>query len=111
MTIAPLDAEALAKVFLPRLLPAAWQNQRAVRWAPASEASGEEPSPRGSSQPSREWMRGLWGMLGDLRGFQAASSWPLVPVQGGLLCQPRLSSAVRHLDAFVSAPRAPAHDS
>ena len=95
MNIAPLDAGALAKVFLPRLLPAAWQNQRSVRWAPGSEASGEGSPPRGASQPSGEWMRGLWGMLGTLRGFRAASSWPLVPVQGGLLCQPSLDSAVR----------------
>ena len=102
LNTAPLDATALATVLLPRLLPAAWQNQSRVEWRPpaegseaAPEASGRQQDPtRGHSQPSREWMQGLWGTLRDLKGFMEASAWPIIPVQGGLLCQPRLESAV-----------------
>ena len=97
LNAAGLTASALAKIFLPRLLPAAWHNQTSIQWTPPEPSSNspERTIPtRGTPQPSREWMRGLWGMLVDVRGYGEASSWPIVPVQGGMLCQPGLSSAV-----------------
>lgn len=86
LTLSPLTADALHLVFLPALLPGAWQGQHLVSWRQEGALTAEGIT--------SDWLKRLWGVLLQLPDMGLLSLWPLVPVQGDKLCRPHPAAQV-----------------
>jgi hypothetical protein len=87
LNVRRVDAAALARTFLPEILPAAWLGKAAVRYASGAEGG----------LVNAEWLQLLWEWLGAQRAdLGAFVGLPLLPAKGGKLCavQALASSAV-----------------
>ncbi|BDA44284.1 probable Sacsin [Coccomyxa sp. Obi] len=69
-----VDSRALVDVFLPNLLPQAWQGQAVVTWNAGADGA-----------PSVEWIAMLWQELQAFDDLSIFSAWPLLPNASGEL--------------------------
>lgn len=86
LNLSSLSAAAMAGAFLPSLLPADWRGQRTATWA--SDQEDVQPA------CTAEWLQRLWQRLAEFPDLSPLADWPLVPIMGGQLCQPRPEAQV-----------------
>lgn len=90
LNLSTLTASALAKSFLPMLLPPEWRGQAEVSW-------GRHSHEEQGFICSEAWLKSLWQRLAQMPDLSPLSEWPLVPVQGRRLCQAAATAQVSHV--------------